>query len=427
MKNVVLIVVYCLSLYSCVPVNQPANGNSKQTISKKILYKDYNYESNIKTVQLTPKGNTLLPAVARVGSNNLRLTFDDLVEAADNYRVRLINCDKNWKPSGLSSLEYLTDYNEFDIIDYEFSFDSQTKYVHYEFDLPPIKKSGNYVLIVFRTDNPNNIILTKQLMIIEPLIEVTPTSSLVGLSNLSVFNQQINFTIRYPNYPLDNPISTVNVVIRQNQRSDDQISGLKPSFTREDTRELEYRFFDHKNTFSATNEFRFFDLKSLIYPGQNVHTVNRTTIPPKTIIATDKARTNLAYAQYNDNNGQYVISEHLNINGQYTNITFNLDNKRINYRGNVYLFGEFTDWRLSDKFLMKYDSGNSLYSKEILLKQGYYEYQYMIKSDSTPFYIEGNHSETENVYEIFVYYKPFNERSDLLIGYYTTSRGGTNR
>ena len=140
----------------------------------------------------------------------------------------------------------------------------------------------------------------------------------------------------------------------------------------------------------------------------------------------DKPKTNLAYAQYKDNNGQYLISEHFDINGQYTDVKFNLDMSKIAYKGAVYLFGEFTNWKRSDEYLMKYDPINKQYTKEVLLKQGYYEYQYIVKGDSIPYYIEGNHSQAENGYEIFVYYKPYSEQSDLLIGYYTTRRGTRN-
>ncbi len=425
MKNTIT-AIYCLLLLGCVPISQPV-GNSKDIISKRLHYDDRSYEPAIKTVQLSPRGNSKLPAVTSINSNTLRLTFDELSQEADNYTVKILNCHKNWRPSGLSSLEYLTDYNEFDIINYEFSFDSQTPYVHYTFDLPAVRRSGNYLLMVYRGDNMRDVIITKRIMIVEPLVSVSPTASLSGLSNLSAFNQQINFSINYPNYPIDNPLANVSVSIRQNQRDENQISGLKPSFTREDISELEYRFFDHQNTFSAVNEFRFFDLRSLLYPGQNVHSVNRLTVPPKAVIALDKPRTNLAYAQYEDNNGQYIISEHLNINGHYTNVTFNLDNQRTNFRGDVYLFGELTDWRLSDEYQMRYDATSKLYSVEVLLKQGYYEYQYLVKGDSIASYMEGNHYQAENTYEIFVYHRPYNERTDLLIGYYTTSRSGNNR
>jgi hypothetical protein len=423
------IIFLLLALHSCVPINQPTADNrpTQAVVSKRLFYEDYNYESTIKTVQLTPRGNTSLPAVTSVRKTLLRLTFDDLSQEADSYMVKIVNCDRNWKPSTLNSLEYLTDYNEFDITDYEFSFDTATPYVHYKFDIPAIKRSGNYLLIAYRTGNVDDIILTKRMMIVEQLVSVSPTASLTGLTNLSKYNQQINFTVDYPNYPLDNPMSNVSITIRQNQRNDNLISGLKPAFSREDIQQLEYRFFDHQNTFSAANEFRFFDLKSIIYPGQNVQTVNRNVTPPKVVIALDRPRTGLAYAQYEDNNGQYTISDHLEVNGNYTNITFNLDNTKLGYQGDVYLFGELTDWRVSDRYKMKYDPSQKKFSKEVLLKQGFYEYQYLVDSDSIQYYLEGNHYQTENSYEILAYYRPYNERSDLLVGYYKTNRSGNNR
>ena len=425
MKNSLWFFLHLL-FCSCVPITKPIGDNTTPIVSKKLLYVDHTYEQSIRTVQLTPKGNRMLPAVARIHNEQLNISFDDLSEEADTYRVRIINCNRSWRPSGLNSLEYLTDYNEFDIINYEFSFDTATPYVHYTFDLPTIKRSGNYLLIVYRADNSDDIIITRRFMIVEPLIDISPITSLNGLTNLSSFNQQINFTVSYPNYSIDNPLVNLSITIRQNHRDDNSVQGLRPSFTREDINQLEYRFFDHQNTFSAVNEFRFFDLRSLIYPGQNVKSVNRSTNPPKTIIATDKPRTNLAYAQYNDNNGQYSISEHSDVNGQYTNVTFNLDINRTGHIGDVFLFGEFTDWRIADKYQMMYDDANKTYSKEILLKQGYYEYQYLTTGDSTAYYIEGNHYQTENTYEIFAYYKPFNEKSDLIIGYYVTSRSGNS-
>jgi len=429
MKHVISILILSI-LSGCVPLQPPTSGSApnRQIVQKIIQYEDNIYETNIKTVQLTPANNTLLPAVTRIKTQSLRLSFDDLTEEADNYRVMLFNCNQNWKPSGLNSLEYLVDYNEFNITDYEFSFDTQTPYVHYSFDVPPITRSGNYILAVYRGDNKQDVILTKRVMIVNQLIELSPTASNIGLTNLSSFNQQINFNIRYPNYELENPIANVNITLRQNQRDGNHIEGLKPSFIREDLKELEYRFFDHQSTFAAANEYRFFDLRSLIYPGQNVKSVIRTTIPPKAIIQTDKPRTSLAYAEYNDANGQFNIAPQLNVNGQYTNVTFNLDCERIGFKDDAYLFGELTGWKVSDQYKLVYDATSGLHSGEVLLKQGHYEYQYLVMKDSVPeYYLEGNHAQSENVYEIFVYYKPYNERSDLLIGYYTTQRGGRSK
>ena len=67
---------------------------------------------------------------------------------------------------------------------------------------------------------------------------------------------------------------------------------------------------------------------------------------------------------------------------------------------------------------MQYDSVQRIYTSRILLKQGWYDYQYVLKSRELPYYhFEGSHFETENYYEIFVYHRPYMPRADLLVGY----------
>ena len=63
------------------------------------------------------------------------------------------------------------------------------------------------------------------------------------------------------------------------------------------------------------------------------------------------------------------------------------------------------------------------YVAKIPLKQGFYDYAYGIKqaNDSNAYSpnlneIEGDWHETENQYTILVYYKPFGERYDRLVG-----------
>ena len=68
---------------------------------------------------------------------------------------------------------------------------------------------------------------------------------------------------------------------------------------------------------------------------------------------------------------------------------------------------------------MKYNSSTSAYECTLLLKQGWYDYQYVVESpDLPPNYFEGGHFETQNNYEVLVYNKPFQPNVDLLIGYF---------
>lgn len=402
--------------------NIPGNRPESPYQDKKLVYKDATYELEIRTVQLYPyNGNAnavLLPAVAPLNNNNLLLEFDDLVQAPENYRVKIIHCNSDWTPSRLRSLDYLYDYNEFNIDNYQLSVDTKLSYVHYKFKIPNIKVPGNYLLVAYRGTDESDIILSKRFMLFSNLVSVNLMSDLTGLSSNNRLNQQLDFTINYSDYMLQNPMENVSVVIRQNQRWDNAITTLKPNFIRENVSELEYRFFNYENNFKAGNEFRFFDMRSLRYPGQNVQRVNLNTRPTLVELMIDKPRIYQPYTQYDDLNGEYFIANSDTGNGSvqsdYVTVRFHLKADKVN--GQVYVIGEMNNWNLQNQ--MAYDEVSGMYNGEMILKQGYYDYQYYIKGDTLRSnYFEGDHFQTENEYEILVYYKPPTNRSELLIGY----------
>ena len=84
----------------------------------------------------------------------------------------------------------------------------------------------------------------------------------------------------------------------------------------------------------------------------------------------------------------------------------------------IYLNGSFTNNRFDEKYLMKYDIANKVYTADVLLKQGAYNYQYLTQSGKiySQAKIEGNYFETENEYAVYVYYRPVGFLSDQLIG-----------
>lgn len=400
------------------------NTPEKNTLpqEKKLLYKDATYEMEIRTVQLYPNtGNpndVLLPAVAPVGNNNLVLEFDDLVQAPENYKVKIIHCNSDWQPSRLRNLDYLYDYNEYNINNYELSVDTKIAYVHYRFKLPNIKLSGNYLLVAYRGSDESDILLSKRFMLYNNNVSILLTSGLTGLTSINRMNQQLDFKIDYTDFPIQNPLESIQIVLRQNQRWDNAITTLKPNFIRENISELEYRFFNYENNFNAGNEFRFFDMRSLRYPGQNVQRVHFNTRPISVQLMTDLPRIYQAYTQYDDLNGDFFIANTDTGNGpvQSDYVTTHFTLKADQIGGDIYIIGEMNNWDLNHK--MSYDKKTEVYHGEMILKQGYYDYQYYVKGDTLKSnYLEGNHFETENEYEIFVYYKPPASRADMLIGY----------
>ena len=84
------------------------------------------------------------------------------------------------------------------------------------------------------------------------------------------------------------------------------------------------------------------------------------------------------------------------------------------------MIGALTNWQCNSLSQMKYNFNSSAYELDLLLKQGYYNYQFAYYNTFTNkvdiAYIEGNHYETENDYWVFVYYKSFSSRYERLIG-----------
>jgi hypothetical protein len=392
---------------------------------KKLVFSDKSYEEEIRTVMLHPNlqgmRDNLRPAVAPLQGQNLILEFDDLQGQRSNYYVKIIHCNYDWTKSTLQDLDYLPDYNEYPINEYEFSSSTSVSYVHYYFLLPSVKLPGNYLLIAYR-DSEKDLLLSKRFMIFDNQVSLVTDSQTQGLGNLRTSNQQLNFKINYTGLEVINPMQSIQTLIRQNQRWDNARFNVKPSFVREDKRELEYRFFDTDNQFMAGNEFRFVDFRSLNSPGQNTGRLDRSKRPFHISVLPDQSRRYQVYAQYPDLNGNYAIENLDNrdaaTSGDYVFVTFTImPDQTIN--GNVHLLGALTNWEHAPETEMNFLKDKNKYDKTLFLKQGWYDYQYWVEGQNeNSFQLEGSHFETENLYEVLIYYRPFRPNADLLVGYF---------
>jgi hypothetical protein len=388
---------------------------------KELRYEDYEYEAQIKTVRLYPATDNpegkILPAVTFLGGALLQLEFDDLQSDRENYYVKILHCNHDWTPSRLHDLDFLHDYNEFNVNDYTYSSNTYIPYVHYQFLIPQVKLPGNYVVIVYRNGDKEDLMLSRRFMVSSNAVNVKQEINF-GMNALKATNQQINFVLDYNGLDVPNPLQTVNVVIRQNQRWDNAQTDIKPSFVREANKTLEYRFFNTDKGFQAGNEFRFVDFGSLNFPGQNTGKLERDRTPFKLYVATDATRDGQRYAQFRDLNGNFIIANydvgHGETSGNYLKVIFTLQSSQT-YGSKIYVAGAFNNWAKSPANEMKFANGQ--YTGEVFLKQGFYNYSYLTDSPSDN--VEGNYYETENQYEIFVYNHSLFPEADLLVGYYS--------
>ncbi len=417
--------ILLLPASACVPL--ATVSSSAEIEDKTLIYDDHIYEEGIKTVQLYPMLNgrvevtqpPLLPIRQR---DKLLLSFDHIYASNEDFRAKIIHCNANWQPSNYASIEILSAYNEFRLENFEQSFNTRTPYTHYRFQVPSVKIPGNYLLQVYRGNNEKDLILTSRFMIVNNMALIKPKINLSSGVMERLTNQQIDFSIDYTNLDIRDPLSEIKVVLRQNNRWDNAISGLKPTAVKDFIKQLNYEFFDLSNNFKAGNEFRFFDLRSINFPGQNVNKVIKNDEEVVANLMMDKSRFNEAYTFIEDLNGSFVIEKidaaDPDLEADYVTVNFFLKSEKF-ANANLYMLGAMNQWKKSRENRLVYSEEAGGYLGRQILKQGWYNFIYYLDeaSGKDPYRLDGNHAETENMYEILVYFREMGGRGDLLVGY----------
>ena len=86
----------------------------------------------------------------------------------------------------------------------------------------------------------------------------------------------------------------------------------------------------------------------------------------------------------------------------------------------MYVSGGLTDWSFKKDNLMVFNPVQQQYECTMLLKQGWYNYEYVYLTDDNKEGVtskfESSHYETENDYLVLVYYRNPRDRYDRVIG-----------
>jgi len=407
--------------YSWTPATLKAqNGDTTRYTDR--VYKDY-----IKSVQLHQVGWKFSPPIIALNSGDrLQLDFDDLAGDYINYSYTLVHCDANWQPSDLVAFDYLKGYSQDQITEYSNSFNTLQTYTHYHLIFPnsniQLLLSGNYVLKVFKDNNPDSLVITRKIMVYENGIKINGRER-QGTGDGLFTKQEILFTINTGGTQITDP-HALQIFISQDGRWDNALSGLQPSYI--SGNDLVYDV-DDGNVFDGGNQFRSFDMTSLKYLTQNEDAFVPSKSSYEINLKIDEPRAGEQYFTFSDIDGQYLIEDKDDdstpIDAQYVYINFYLRLDSEITTGNLYILGAFTNWQCQPEYQMHYDPARKEYKGAAYLKQGYYEYQYgYLKKDSTAAdlsFIEGTHYETTNTYYIYVYYRPQNLFYDKLIGFAT--------
>ena len=383
------------------------------------------FDNMVRTLTVSNPYDFMSPPVIRMGTGDrLDINFDIIGNDYDYLRYRLIHCNSDWQPSRLLENEFVDGFNDVTIDDYAFSSNTFIHYVNYNISLPdpalPILHSGNYLLQVY-PENENEIILLQVRFSVSE--EITPVKGGMTTRTDKGVNsdyQQLFFNLNTASLPDLNPYQDLIVKITQNNRPETEHTISHPIRVERGNVVFEH---DPALIFEAGNEYRRFETVRTDYPGMHVDSVEFINGIWHAWLKPDSSRIHSNYIYDQTQHGRFKVNEYNssdpNLSADYILVHFTLDPGE-RQSGKIYLDGDFTNHQFDDSNLMKYDWTDGLYHAEIPLKQGSYNYQYVVVPDNggkpTPKPIEGNKYETENEYLIQVFLRQPGARADRLIG-----------
>jgi hypothetical protein len=399
----------------------------KGSIPDSLMYTDSVLDQRIKTVQLYRQGWNLSYPVMKLGSDEkMELHFDLVGDQIETYYYTFIHCDKDWNRSDIFINDYLEGFPENQIEDSEPSFNTTVNYIHYSLVFPndrvSISLSGNYIIKVYPVDDPDKPALTCRFVVTEVAASIEASAHRPQMTVDNNAGQQIDFTINLKSIKVSDPYSDIYSFVLQNGRWDNAKTNLKADFY--SSNQLTYNALSDKVIFNGGNEYRYFDIKSIRYLSEYISRIDFVAPFYNVQLKTSLNREFSPYFYWQDFNGKYYIATQegrdYQTDADYVNVFFTLPSKYPVEAGRMFVTGGLTMWQCNDNNLMIYNPLKEQYECNMLLKQGWYNYEFtFLKNGSRKALtslFEGSHYETENDYLILVYYRNPRERYDRVIG-----------
>ncbi len=388
------------------------------------VQEEVNPPENIKSVIFKGPTDDQFPVV-QLG-DPIYLEFDDITANESDYYYKIVHCDYDWTPSSLLKSQYLNGVDNQRIVDYGNSYNTLQPYSNYRLTIPNnnvgLRVTGNYILEIY--DDSYDLQFSRRFVVFSDAVKVAATVKRSRDFDFLNEKQVVQFSINAGSFRLVNPKKEVKVAILQNYYWPTALYNIPPQYTLGS--ELVYKY-DQETSFFGGNEFYNFDTKDLRAPTSAISHIELTDIYNHYLFS-DRFRFDRPYTYYPDINGDFVIrtlqGDDISREAEYTNVHFSLPYAEQLGLDDVFIFGKFNNYGLTDENKMTYNEDNGMMEATLKMKQGFYNYKYVVKRDNGVIdlnTVSGNFHFTENNYLILVYYRNFGDLYDSIIGVGSTN------
>lgn len=347
------------------------------------------------------------------------LVFDDLLAQDNDYYYRIKHYNKDWTLSDLFQNQYLAGFDNQRIDNFNSSFGTLQRYNNYKLTLPNSNTrflvTGNYMIEVYNAYD--ELMFARKFLIYNEKAQVQVGVYPAQNVEYLLSHQNLQFTIS-PIFSVRNPQTDLSIVLLQNDQWNSSIVAPSPQYTNGNS--LVYRY-EQATLFEGGNEYLNFDSKDLRAVTPSISHINRGELYEH-YLYTNAPREKFPYTYYPDINGNYLVQTLQGndpaIEADYTEVYFSLAKQYELKEEEIYIYGKFNNYELTDENKMIYNPSLEMYEGIILLKQGFYNYKYVKVVDGVLLKnsISGNHAQTENLYTVLVYHRGIGQLYDALIG-----------
>lgn len=380
---------------------------------------------DIASLQVVAGNNWLSMPVIDLGEGvPVNIAFDDLTHEYRRYAYKVEHCNADWSTSGdLFVSDYIDGFNADNVIEHvEQSINTNMLYTHYRFQIPnercKLKMSGNYRVTIYDANDDDKAVAECCFMVVEPRMGIKLSVDANTDKGINSRWQQVAMEVKYGGgLSVTDVQRQIYTVVMQNGRWDNAVVNAKPQFVMGDGLRWSH---NPQLVFEAGNEYRKFEMLDVRQANMGVEKIDWDGEAYHAYLWPDEPRGSYVFDE--DANGAFYIrnsdNRENNSTSEYVHVHFTLRSPRL--EGDVFVNGVWTNDLLAAPYKMQYDEGAQCYRLSLLLKQGYYSYQYVWQQSNGQIATvpsEGSFYQTENRYQALVYYRKLGERADRLVGF----------
>lgn len=383
------------------------------------------FDQNVRTLTLTVNDDpTLPPYLPFGGRQHLVIEWDEMSHNYKRYVYHIDHCDWDWQPTdGIFESDFLEGLNDQLIEDYEKSFNTTQIYTHYRLRIPDkqlrLRLSGNYRVRIYEEDADRDEdlpVLEARFCIFENAAGIVAQLSSNTDIDFNRSHQQMTLSVGFGTLQVYDPQRELKVIVMQNRRWDSRIENLVPNVRRANG--IDYTH-NRQLIFPGGSEYHRFEILDVHRTATGVERIEWFEPYYHAMLFAEKPVH--AYSYIEDQNGVYVLRSSDDYDdattAEYIVVHFFLQSPRLQ-GGDVYVSGWWSGQTFNPDCKMEYDDINQEYHAAILLKQGYYSYEF-VQQDGLTARTMGSFYETENEYQVLVYYRGQGARYDRLVAYNT--------